>query len=50
MKDKSKDDTLIDFNSLVIPAAKVTSKIFAILDPITFPTEISGEFFYDCVY
>ncbi len=38
-------DTLIDFNSAVIPAAKVTNNILAIFEPITFPTEISGEFF-----
>ena len=37
-------DTLIDFNSAVIPAAKVTNNMLAILEPITFPTEISGEF------
>ena len=33
----------MDFNSEVIPAAQVTRNIFAILEPITFPTEISGD-------
>ena len=42
-KKRSNFDTFIDFNSDVIPAAKVTRKILAILEPMTFPTEMSGD-------
>ena len=38
-KKSSNFDTLIDFNSDVRPAANVTRKIFAIFEPMTFPTE-----------
>ena len=33
----------MDFNSEVNPAAHVTRNIFAILEPITFPIEMSGD-------
>ena len=42
-KKRSNFDTFIDFNSDVRPAANVTKKIFAIFEPMTFPTEISGD-------
>ena len=42
-KKRSNFDTLIDFSSDVRPAANVTRNIFAILEPTTFPTEMSGD-------
>ena len=41
--ERSNFETLIDFNSQVSPAANVTKRILAIFEPITLPTEISGE-------
>ena len=41
--ERSNFDTLIDFNSEVSPAAKITKRILAIFEPITLPTEISGD-------
>ena len=42
-KEISKFDTLIGLSSAVMPAANVTNSKFAIFDPITLPTDISGE-------
>ena len=43
MKKISNLEILINLSSAVSPAAKVTKRRFAILEPITFPTEISAD-------